>query len=219
MELRLDLRARATQDLDAAVRARSGEMLDRLRDALDAGHGDFTATTTEIRDVRDTGAIRATVKLSYRGRPWGTVPVELAAVEGGAGEEIEHVPARALDPLGIDGPPDVPCLSVRYQIAQKLHACTEIFEAGPANARFRDLLDVLLLRDLLNPDDLPQVRAACVETFTLRSRHAWPPTLLTPIEWRPGYASLATEMAFPLIEVDDAADAVRRLIEEIDGSR
>lgn len=219
MELRLDLRARATQDLDAAVRARSGEMLDRLRDALDAGHGDFTATTTEIRDVRDTGAIRATVKLSYRGRPWGTVPIELAPVEGGAGDEIEHVPARALDPLGIDGPTDVPCLSIRYQIAQKLHACTEVFEAGPANARFRDLIDLLLLRELLTPDDLPQVRAACVETFALRDKHTWPPTLATPIEWGTAYAGLAAEMAFPLLDVDDAAEAVHALIEEIDRSR
>jgi hypothetical protein len=218
MELRLDLRARATQDLDAAVRARSNEMVDRLRDALDAGHGDFTATTTKIRAVRDTGAIRATVKLAYRGRPWGTVPVELAPVEGGAGDEIEHVPARTLDPLGIDGPTDVPCLSARYQIAQKLHACTEFFDEGPTNARFRDLIDVLLLRELLTPDDLPQVRAACVETFDLRGKHTWPPTLTAPPEWEAAYASLAAEMTFPLVDVNDAADAVRRLVEEIDAA-
>lgn len=218
MELRLDLRARATQDLDAAVRARSNEMIDRLRDALDAGHGDFTATTTEIRAVRDTGAVRATVKLAYRGRPWGTVPVELAPVEGGAGDEIEHVPARALHALGIDGPTDVPCLSVRYQIAQKLHACTEVFDEGPANARFRDLIDVLLLRELLTPEDLPQVRAACVETFDLRGKHTWPPSLTTPLEWEAAYASLAAEMAFPLVDVNEAAEAVRALIAEIDRS-
>lgn len=219
MELRLDLRARATQDLDAAVRARSSELLDRLRDALEAGHGDFTAATTEIRGVRATGAIRATVKLSYRGRPWGTVPVELAPVEGAAGDEIEHVPARALDRLGIDGPADVPCLSVRYQMAQKLHACTEVFETGPANARFRDLIDLLLLRELLTTDDLPRVRAACVEIFALRDKHAWPPTLTTPIEWGAAYARLAAEMAFPLVDVEEAGDAVRLLIHEIDAAR
>lgn len=76
----------------------------------------------------------------------------------------------------------MPCLSVRSQIAQKLHACIEVFEAGPANARFRDLIDVLLLRELLNPDDLLHVRAACVETFTLRDKHTWPSALTTPVE-------------------------------------
>lgn len=216
MELRLDLRARATQDLDAAVRAGSTEMLDRLRDALDAGHGDFTATTTDVGRVRDTGAVRVIAKLAYRGRPWGTVPVELSPIEGGAGEDIERVPARVLDLLGIDGPPDVPCLSVRYQIAQKLHACTEVFDTGPVNARFRDLIDVLLLRELLEPSDLPGVRTACVEIFALRDGHAWPPTLTTPNEWRAPYADLATEMAFPIVVIDEAADAVRGLIEELD---
>lgn len=219
MELRLNLRARATQDLDAAVRSRSTEMLDRLRDALDAGHDGFTATTADVHRVGDTGAVRATVKLSYRGRPWGTVPVEMAPIEGGAGEDIERVPARDLDRLGLDGPADVPCVSVRYQVAQKLHACTEVFDEGPANGRFRDLIDVLLLRELLAPDDLPRVRAACVEVFALRDKHAWPPPLAPPNEWRAGYAVLATEMAFPLVVVDDAADAVRRLIEEIDQAR
>lgn len=218
MELRLDLRARATQDLDAAVRARSAEMLDRLRDALDAGHGDFTATTADISRVGDTDAIRASVKLSYRGRPWGTVPVEMAPIEGSAGDHVDRVPAKALDPLGLDGPTHVPCVSVPYQIAQKLHACTEVFDEGPPNGRFRDLIDLLLLRDMLNPAELPRVRAACVEIFGLRDKHAWPPTLTTPTGWRTAFATLATETTFPLVDVDDAADALRRLIEEIDGA-
>ncbi len=99
------------------------------------------------------------------------MPAEPAPAEGGAGDEIEHVPARALDPLGIDGLTNVPCLSVRYQIAQKPHACTEVFGEGPANARFRDLIDVLLLRELLTVDDLPRIRAACIETFALHGKH------------------------------------------------
>lgn len=219
MELRLDLRARATQDLDAAVRAEADELLDRLRDALRARHGDFTATIAGIQDVGDTGAVRASVKLAYRGRPWGTVPLELAPVEGSAGEEIDHVRTRPLDRLGLEGPAVLPCVSVRHQVAQKLHACTETFDAGPANGRFRDLIDVLLLRELLAPGDLREVRAACVETFALRDRHAWPPTLTTPAEWRGAYAALAAETAFPLADVDAAAEAVRALIVEIDRAR
>jgi hypothetical protein len=219
MELRLDLRARATQDLDAAFRATAAEMNDRLSEALAVGYGDFTATNVGVYEVGDTGAVRVTVKLSYRRRPWGTVPVEIAPVEGGAGEEIDRVPARAIDALGLDGPAQIPCVWIRYQIAQKLHACTEVFNEGPANRRFRDLIDVLLLREMLAAAELPRVRAACVEIFMLREAHPWPPALTTPNEWRAAYADLAAEMSFSLADVGAAATAVRRLIEEIDGAR
>lgn len=219
MELRLDLRARATQDLDAAFRAEAAQMLDRLRDALEAGHDDFTATTTSMVQIGSTSAVRASVKLSYRGRSWATVPVELSPVVGSAREEYDLVRVRNLQPLGLDGPRAVPCLAIPHQIAQKLHACTEVFDDGPANARFRDLIDVLLLRELLAPDELPQVRAACVEIFVLRDKHSWPPMLTTPDSWHAGYAALAAEIAFPVSDLDTAADAVQRLIEEIDQAR
>lgn len=51
--------------------------------------------------------------------------LEIAGAEGEAGREIDRLPGKPLDALGLDGPEEVPCVSVRYQIAQKLHACTE----------------------------------------------------------------------------------------------
>ena len=57
----------------------------------------------------------------------------------------------------------------RYQIAQKLRACTEWFETGPENDRYRDLMDLLLLRDVLTNADLPRVREACLLNAELRS--------------------------------------------------
>ena len=56
------------------------------------------------------------------------------------------MPAIPLGPFGLHGPEDVACVAVRYQIAQKLHACTEVFARGRTNNRFRDLIDVLMLR-------------------------------------------------------------------------
>jgi len=219
MELRLDLRARATQDLDAAFRAAAREMVERLDDALETGHGDFTASRTELEQVGATGAARVGVRLAYRGRPWGTVPVEIACAEGRSGEEIERVPALSLDPLGLDGPNAIPCVSLRYQIAQKLHACTQVFDDGAANGRFRDLIDLVLLRELLASDAMPGVRGACIETFELRATHTWPPSVTVGEGWAPGYAELATGIGFHLTDVDAAAAAVRALIAEIDSAR
>jgi hypothetical protein len=216
MELRLALRARATQDLDAAFRAAAEEMMERLDDALEAGHAGFTASRTAAQGIGETGALRVGVKLGYRGRPWGTVPLEISSAEGRAADEFERVPVRALDPLGIEVPADIPCVSVRYQVAQKLHACTQVFDDGPANARFRDLLDLLLLRELLTADDLPQVRAACVETFELRATHPWPPAVAIRAGWAAAYAQLAVGAGFHVTDVEDAAERVRAFVAEID---
>jgi len=50
---------------------------------------------------------------------------------------------------------------------------------------FRDLIDIQLLRDLI--DDLHAVRTACVEIFELRGKHAWPPCVTV---WQPGHRSV-----------------------------
>lgn len=219
MELRLALRARATQDLDAVFRAAAGEMIERLDDALEAGHAGFTASRTAAREIGETRAIRVGVKLAYRGRPWATVPLEISSAEGHSGAEFERVPARPLDPLGIEVPAEVPCVSLRYQIAQKLHACTHVFDDGPANSRFRDLVDLLLLREFLAPADLPQVREACVETFELRATHQWPPAVAIGAGWAPAYAQLAAAVGFNLTDVEEAAERVRAFVAEIDRAR
>ena len=49
MELRLQLRARATGDYDAAFRARTEEVIDRLDEALAAPWNNFDLTVTRPR--------------------------------------------------------------------------------------------------------------------------------------------------------------------------
>ncbi|MGI8661942.1 MAG: nucleotidyl transferase AbiEii/AbiGii toxin family protein [Acidimicrobiales bacterium] len=217
MELRVDTGARATKDFDTAFRESMDVVSDRLDPALRAGHGDFTATRTEIEPVKDTGAVRLDIKLAYRGKPVITVQMEVAAVEGGMGSEVDHVPAKSLDHVGLVGPETVACIAVRWQIAQKLHACTETLE-DRENDRFRDLLDLQLLRDLVADDEWVGVRAACVEVFEGRAKHGWPPDVTVFETWDAGYRALAEETQFSVQRVADAADAVRQLIARIDGS-
>jgi hypothetical protein len=107
----------------------------------------------------------------------------------------------------------LPCAT---KIAQKLHACTEVYADGRANDRFRDLCDVLLLRDLVDDTDLVHVRDACTEIFTLRAKHNWPPTVTVFPGWAEQYAALAETIDFEIRDVDDAAGAVQALIAEID---
>lgn len=215
MELRLNLTARATKDFDTAFRADAAELLKPLDQALRAGFGDFTARRTEAEVVRDTTALRFDIKLGYRGRPWATVKFEVAPTEGNMGREIERVPAKPLDHLGLTGPSDVPCVAIRWQIAQKLHACTEIPLDGRTNDRFRDLIDVLLLWGLVAEDERLAVREACEEIFVLRATHTWPPRVIVFESWPEPYRALAEEVRFAIADVADAAQAVQATIDAI----
>ena len=111
MELRIGGSARATRDLDAALRAAISELAEHLDPALRAGFGDFGATRTELEPIRNTGAVRCDIKITYRHRPVVTIPVEVAEVEASMGSEVDHVPARSLSDLGIQGPESVPCIA------------------------------------------------------------------------------------------------------------
>lgn len=217
MELRLGLGARATKDFDVSFRERAADMLDRLDAALRQPHGDFTITRTPPVEIAPTRAQRVDLKLAYRGRSWQTVHLEIAAAEGDAGQEIDRVPGIPLDHLGLDAIDRVACVSIRYQIAQKLHACTDTPDGKP-NDRSRDLIDLILLRGLINRDDLSSVRDACVEIFDLRDRHHWPPKIVVFEPWRESYPREADDLDYDVRDVDTAATAVQTLIDEIDSA-
>jgi len=102
--------------------------------------------------------------------------------------------------------------SPSFQIAQKLHAVSER-PVDRTNDRFRDLVDLLVLRELVS--DLPALRAACETTFATRATHAWPPSLDVPATWQAGYARLAGEVGLDVVRVDDAAARVREFIAAI----
>lgn len=217
MELRFDIGARATKDFDTAFRESMEVVTDHLDPALRAGHGDFTATRTEFEPVKDTGAIRCEIKLAYRGKSVITVKMEVAAVEGGMGHDIDHVPAKALDHVGLTGPETIPCVAVRWQIAQKLHACTEVLDTKE-NDRFRDFIDLQLLEELIAEDEWAAVKAACLDVFDGRGKHAWPPTVIVFEGWDAGYRALAEDTGFGVVDVGDAAAAVTQLIGRINDS-
>jgi hypothetical protein len=217
MELRVNTGARATKDLDTTFRHNIEAVAAHLDPVLRTGLGDFTATRTELEAVKDTGALRCEIKLAYRGKSVVTVKTEIAAAEGSMGSEIDHVPGKSLDHVGLTGPATVPCVAIRWQIAQKLHACTEVLMEGE-NDRFRDLVDLQLLASLVTDEQWPNLRAACLEVFDGRAKQPWPPTVTVYSSWVAGYRALAEETHFSVLDVDAAADAVHQLIARINAA-
>jgi hypothetical protein len=155
------------------------------------------------------------VQVNFAGKDWQALQIEVARPEA---TEPELVPvAIGIADFKLDGPERVVCLALRYQVAQKLHAVTEQPE-GRTNHRFWDLIDLQLQRELLG-GDLVRVREACVEIFSGRDLHPWPPELVIPDDWREPYAAATGELDTGLpLDVDSAADQVRDFIAVIDAT-
>ncbi len=143
--------------------------------------------------------------------------MEVAAPEGDALSRVDTVEV-SLDPVGLPAPPTVPCLSVRYQIAQKLHACTDPLDGQRANDRAHDLADLILLEELLEDGEMADVRSACLDVFTIRDRQPWPPALVAPPHWPVLWDAIVEEDRFPVTDLADAVQRVRTLISRIDAA-
>lgn len=212
IELRFGTDARATKDVDLVFFGDLQVLEDDLDAAFDRDYSQFAFQRQQIEQMPGTPFHRLSVKLLYRGRAWATLKLEVAPPDA-RGVDREPVPAIDIAEFGLDGPKVVQCLSTRFQVAQKIHAVTERFE-DRENERFRDLIDLLLLREIV--EDLSSLRDACIVTFEARGKHRWPPQLSVPDSWAEPYRALAGEMQFPVADVDDAADDVRAFIAAID---
>ncbi|MFQ5691389.1 MAG: nucleotidyl transferase AbiEii/AbiGii toxin family protein [Gemmatimonadota bacterium] len=215
IEMRLPAKARATKDIDLVVEDPADkELTAALRDALKDGYQGFTFRVRGEPHVMPNDAVRTDVVLEYRGRSWGTIQVDLSAREGDQ-TEVELVAPLDLEPFGLDTPEALPCLSLRYHVAQKIHAMT----APPPdeetlNERFRDLVDLLLMRELAA--DLAGVREACVEAFAIRATHDWPPVLDPPAFWEGPFAALADQLEIPVRRLEDAVREAQVFINAIE---
>ena len=219
MELRLQLDARATRDLDAVFLGAFDLWLDALDDALTSPFADFALTRSEPEPIGTTSTMRVGIYLDYRGRRWGTVTLEVAPAEAGQVLDVDEVEAFDLAQFGLQTVERVPVVALPYLIAQKLHACTASLD-GRDNPRVRDLIDLQLVQPQLDDDDLPRILQACQAIFITRDTHTWPPTVSIPPAWPAAYARLADELANPELAptVGEAALSVEALITRIDTS-
>jgi len=214
MELRLRHGARATRDLDMVFLGDPDQLLVALDTAFAEPYSLFSFERGPAESIGTTQSRRLDVKVAFNGRSWATVRLEISPPEGQAGNESEVLDAISIEDFGLTGPDKVRCLSIRYQLAQKLHACTEVFATGHENDRFRDLIDLLLLRAL--EPNLTGIRHACIDVFISRAKHACPPALKAPISWADPYARLASELEFAITDLGEAAALIAEFIAEID---
>ena len=119
------------------------------------------------------------------------------------------------DGFGLTGPARLPCLPLRFHVAQKLHGLTLPPRPGRHNERFRDLVDLLLMEALVTHDYVA-LRDACELVFRSRKTHAWPPDLVAmPSHWTEPFCAAAVELELAETDVEMALVRVRNFVARI----
>jgi len=231
LQYRLGLATRATRDVDGLIRGNFEQFFDELDAVLREKWGDLEISRTEVDIINVPGKAekpcRFTVKLSVRGTVWRSIKVEVSPAEGGIGSEVDQLVAPPLQGFGIPTPEQLFGITLRGQIAQKLHAVSDPHVPPTSvNDRARDLVDLLLIREvvqsegLLTPLDLREV---CLEVFESRQREAeglkypgrtWPPVVVAHSHWAIDYRHASAQANLSLT-MDEAVAKVNKWIAEI----
>ena len=163
---------------------------------------------------------RFTAKLSYQGKPFTSIPIEVSPVEAGNADHHDRVTSEALALVGLPNSSPVPCTTLPGQVAQKIHACTDPVREPRRNDRAHDLVDLQLLEALIVNESLGEVRRASIAVFAKRERHAWPPTVVAHSHWSPIYAGAleGLEDLGLAASVEEAALRVQAFIDRVDES-
>ncbi len=232
LQHRLPATARATKDVDGLVRADLDAFLLALEQVLTEPWGPLTLRRGEVEVInvpsRTIKPRRFDIILALRGVTWRRIQIEVSPDEAGIGDEFESIQPPPLAGFGLPDPEALVGITMRFQIAQKLHAVSDPHDPpGSLNDRARDVVDLLLLRDLTDATGNPklvEIRTAGTAVFEGRAREAehlglppraWPPTVLAHSHWNNDYARAAASagITMPLV---DAVGEVNDWIAVID---
>jgi len=213
---------RFTTDLDAARVHDIEAFVGKLEDRLSEGWRGFTGHVVPRSPAHPEGVPEQyvmqpfDVKLSYNGKSWLTVPLEIGHDEIGDADEVERGLAEDVaalfEAVGLPAPGPSPLMPLHHQIAQKLHAVST-----PGGDRAHDLIDLQVICSL-GDVDLARTRETCVRLFAYRRQQAWPPVIEADGRWAGLYDAQAEDLDV-LGTVDEAVDWANELIAAIDSAR
>jgi len=223
--------ARTTNDVDGLIRGDVDQFLTLLDRVLAEPWGPLTLRRGPVETIdvptRVLKPRRFDVYMELRGVTWRRIQFELSPDEAGIGEESEAVEPPPLGGFGLPDPDVLVGIALRHQIAQKLHAVSDAHDPPDSvNDRARDVVDLLLLRDLAAATGRPtnaDIAAAARAVFRARADEAarlgrglrhWPPTVVAHRHWAADYERAARSASFPLA-LDEAVALLNAWIEEL----
>jgi len=226
LQHRLGRSARPTKDIDGIISGDIDEFVRHLDTVLAEPWGPLTLERGPVETIETPVRVakprRFDVRLSIRGKIWRKIQVEIAPEEGSAALENDVLQAPALNHFGLPSPDHLLGIALRYQIAQKLHACTDPHDPPVArNDRARDVVDredVVTLRDLRN---------ACADVFVARADDAralgrtirrWPCSVVAHPHWGPDSVAAAAAVGRADLTIDAAVSELNSWIVAIEGA-
>lgn len=211
---------RYTTDLDTATATDPEVYAEKLATTLTKGWEGFTGRIVQREPAHPEGILQEYVmrpfdiKLSYNGKPWCTVPLEVGHNEIGDADTIDWIELKEVadifNEIGFSTPGKVPLMPLTHQIAQKIHAVTG------SKDRVRDLIDLQLIADNA-VIDLAETRSVCVRLFAYRNKQTWPPFATKGEGWDELYAVQARNLPVRR-SVDEALTWINSFIIKIENA-
>lgn len=235
LQHRLPHLSRATKDLDGLVRSNLDEFMKQLDIELMKPWGPFTFLRSEPEVINVPYRViepqRFTISLLLQGTIWRTIPIEISPNEGSAGETFELFHSPDLEGFGIPRLQQFSGLALSYQIAQKFHAVTEPHEPPHrSNLRVRDVIDLLLLKDLVAETESPkeeEISQAAQDIFSARAQEAlltgcsersWPQKIIGYPHWESEFDRTAFSLNISLT-LAEAIELLNQWIDQLAGNK
>jgi len=197
LDLRRDLRARLTKDVDLDLVEDEESARRDLQASANLDMGDFfdfqIERVREGEDIAPGGGVRYRAKANLGGREFDTVKIDL-----GFSDPVASNPDRLRGPelLGFANlePATIPAVRLEQHVAEKLHAYSRRYREDQPSSRAKDLIDLLLIAEMADFDH-SQLREAVETTFDGRGTHPMPSLVAPPHKsWERPFAKLANEV-------------------------
>lgn len=217
-----DAATRFTTDLDAARVHDVEAFVAGLGENLAEGWCGFTGRVVPRSPAHPEGVPEQyvmqpfDVKLSYNGKSWLTVPLEIGHDEIGDADEVEYGLANDVaalfEAVGLPAPAPSPLMALHHQIAQKLHAVS-----APGSDRAHDLIDLQVIC-AMGEVDLRRTRETCLRLFAYRRQQQWPPSIVADGSWSGLYDAQAEGLDVKATAAE-AVEWANELVAAIDAAR
>lgn len=232
LQHRLNATARTTKDVDGLIRGDLDAFFLALEDALAEPWGPLALRRGEVEVVNVPTKLikprRFDIVIEFRGVTWRRIQFEVSPDEAGIGQDFEAIEPPPLSGFGLPDPDSLVGIAMRFQIVQKIHAVSDPHEPPHSiNDRARDVIDLLLLRDLVGATGSPtlaEVHAAGTALFQARADEArqlglpartWPPTVTGHAHWGHDYKRAAASASIEF-SLDAAVAEINAWIAQVD---
>ncbi len=220
LQLRIGDRARTTKDIDLLAIAPRQDIRASLQEAGALDKGDWfefeVGVGSEIPPV-GFGGVRHSLRALLDGRTFERFHIDIG-IDDPLVVPIEHLETPPL--LEFAGIPSttIPCYPIVQQIAEKVHAFSQIYSSGEST-RVKDLVDILLMAGFgeISAQDLQMALKA---TFDVRKTHSLPATMPTPPRsWASSFRRMVGDVGLSYATLESASEALQRFLNPILGGQ